>query len=110
MAGMKKISPWEVWWAKVRFEDNPSIIKERPVVVTGTKELLVIALKVTSQPPRSGEYVLLKWKEAGLMKQSTVRVGKRLLLTDNDLVRKMGMLQAQDIINIQKMMRNISAR
>ena len=29
---------WEVWWAKVKFEDEPDIIKIRPVIVFDNKK------------------------------------------------------------------------
>ena len=73
------IKPWEVWFAAVRFEDSPQI-KNRPVVVTSSEAVCVMALKVTSHVPRNewGEYALQHWQAAGLNKPSTVRIGKRL--------------------------------
>lgn len=31
---------WEVWWAKVKFEDEPDIIKIRSVIVFDNKKSL----------------------------------------------------------------------
>ena len=99
------INPWEVWFAAVRFEDSPQI-KNRPVVVTSTGNIYVIALKVTSHNPRNewGEYALQQWQSAGLDKPSTVRIGKRLRLQQSDLVYKIGKLHPQDILNIQRIL------
>lgn len=43
---------WEVWWAKVKFEDEPDIIKIRPVIVFDNKKAYIISFKVTGQMPR----------------------------------------------------------
>lgn len=102
---MMTINPWEVWLAAVRFEDS-SQIKRRPVVVTSSGQVYVLALKVTSHVPRNewGEYALHQWREAGLDAASTVRIGKRLRLQQSDLVHKIGKLQPLDILNIQRIM------
>lgn len=99
------IKPWEVWLAAVRFEDSPQI-KNRPVVVTSTEQIYVIALKVTSHAPRMewGEYALQQWQAAGLSKPSTVRISKRLKLMGRDMVHKIGDLHPLDILNIQRIL------
>lgn len=97
------IKPWEVWFAAVRFEDSPQI-KNRPVVVTSSEAVCVMALKVTSHVPRNewGEYALQHWQAAGLNKPSTVRIGKRLRLQQSDMVHRIGKLHPLDILNIQR--------
>ena len=97
------IKPWEVWFAAVRFEDSPQI-KNRPVVVTSSGAIYVMALKVTSHVPRNewGEYALQHWQAAGLNKPSTVRIGKRLRLQQSDMVHRIGKLHPVDILNIQR--------
>lgn len=97
------IKPWEVWFAAVRFEDSPQI-KNRPVVVTSSGAIYVMALKVTSHVSRNewGEYALQHWQAAGLNKPSTVRIGKRLRLQQSDMVHRIGKLHPLDILNIQR--------
>ena len=97
------IKPWEVWFAAVRFEDSPQI-KNRPVVVTSSGAIYVMALKVTSHVPRNewGEYALQHWQAAGLNKPSMVRIGKRLRLQQSDMVHRIGKLHPLDILNIQR--------
>lgn len=99
------IKPWEVWFASVRFEDSLEV-KKRPVVVTSSGEIYVLALKVTSHAPRNewGEYSLQQWQAAGLKKPSTVRIGKRLRLEYRDMVHKIGRLHPLDIMAIQRML------
>lgn len=35
---------WEIWWAKVKFEDDPSQVKQRPVLVISPSEMYIISL------------------------------------------------------------------
>ena len=95
---------WEVWLAYVKFEDMPDVIKERPVIILADKRAYLISLKVTSAPPREhyyGEYVLKEWRKAGLAKESTVRISKKLKLIETDFVRKLGRVTPIDIMQIR---------
>ncbi len=68
--------------------------------------MFILALKVTSHPPRDewGEYKLAEWQYAGLKKESTVRISKQLRLKESDLVHRIGALHQSDIMNIQRIM------
>lgn len=100
---------WEIWYAKVKFEDNPSVVKERPVLVIENRgDYCIVALKITSHEPREGydnEYGIQQWAEAGLKKTSTIRGTKFLKLTLNDFVNKRGMLQTADILQVMKFLK-----
>jgi len=98
---MMQIKQWDIWWASVRFDDVDEI-KQRPVIVLSSGEILVIALKVTSQPPRVGDYVLSQWQYAGLYKPSTARLDKLLKLEHQEMKYRMGSLHPSDILPIQK--------
>lgn len=105
MTKNERPKPWEVWLAAVKFEDEPSAVKRRPVLVLNDDQVYILSLKITSRPPRSGyfgEYSLLKWQEAGLHKPSTVRTSKKLQLFERDFVHKIGRLTPIDILNIIK--------
>lgn len=95
---MKK---WDIYLADVPFEDVPKT-KIRPVIILDDSTVLIDCLKMTSQRPRSGEYVLQKWQEAGLLKPTTVRISKRLALNPNLLKKRIGSLHPLDILEIQK--------
>lgn len=98
---------WEIWLAKVKFEDNPSVIKKRPVLIISPTVSCIISLKITGHSPRpsyKGEYRIKKWKEAGLDKESTIRVSKKLRLINTDFDYQIGRLQPIDIIEIQKLL------
>ena len=95
---MKK---WDIYFANVPFEDVPQA-KPRPVIVLEDSAVVVDCLKMTSKPPRQGEYVLRYWQEAGLFKPTVVRISKRLLLPSDSVIKSIGTLHPIDIIEIQK--------
>jgi len=98
---------WEIWLAKVKFEDQPKVTKTRPVLVIDKQMGYVISLKITSHPPRNNfekEYEIIGWKQAGLDKVSTIRASKILKMKDKDFVHKIGRLGAADIINLRKIL------
>lgn len=95
---MKK---WDLYFAKVPFEEVPES-KPRPVIVLEDSTVLVDCLKLTGKPPRQGEYVLQRWKEAGLRKPTTVRLSKRLALEPEAFLFRIGALQLIDIVEIEK--------
>lgn len=88
MSGFKR---WDVWWARVAYEDDPSKSDMRPVVIYAENKSFILSLKGTTTPPRKnypGECVLEKWKEAGLPKETTIRTNKRLELIESDFIKK----------------------
>lgn len=98
-------SKWELWYAGVAFEDDPDTVKDRPVVVIDQDHCYFISLKVTTHEPRAyseGEFLLQRWKEAGLDHESTIRCSKRLKLVAGDFRRKIGRLHPTDIILLQQ--------
>ena len=75
----------EVWRIAFEYEDQPGVVKERPVVVGAIDKetLVVLAVKVTGHGPRkefAGEVRLVDWAEAGLDKPSVVRCSNSLLV------------------------------
>jgi hypothetical protein len=104
MAG--SYNKWEIWLARVKFEDSNEI-KERPVLITGTGQAIILALKITTHEPRDyyyGEYSVKHWQESGLREPSTIRSSKRLSLIDTDLVHKIGRLHPFDVIKVQEIL------
>lgn len=101
---------WEVWLAKVAFEDNPSEAKERPVLVIDKKEAYIISFKMTSQKPREkyfGEYPIQFFHEAGLIKPTVIRLSKKLALLEDEFIRKLGRLHPYDINEVIKILNNL---
>ena len=98
---------WEIWLANCAFEDDPSTIKPRPMLILENKVAYILSAKITGACPRSGywgEYSIVYWAEAGLKKPSTIRLSKQINLLATDLKHKLGDLQAVDILGIQKML------
>ncbi|MBI3962031.1 MAG: type II toxin-antitoxin system PemK/MazF family toxin [Deinococcus sp.] len=88
--------------------------KKRPAVVVSSAayhhqrpDLIIVAVTSQIRPPSTvGEVVVAQWREAGLLKPSVIKpvlatVEKSLIL------RKLGRLQADDQIALQKGLREI---
>lgn len=103
-----QINKWEIWSAEYRYEDDPSVTKRRPVLVIDDNCVFPILIaKITSSPPREGyfgEYPIKFWREAGLQKESTVRLSKVLNAEERDLKCKIGRLHPYDIMQIERIM------
>lgn len=101
---MEGINTWDIWLAKVEFEDVQDI-KIRPVVVIKEDIVYVLSIKLTTHEPRysfSGEYRLQFWKESGLKCQTTARLTKTLRIDKNNFIKKIGRLHPTDRFEIYK--------
>lgn len=101
----------EIWLAEFVFEDNPNIKKKRPVLILENGFASVFSAKITSHLPRQnalGEYEIIKWKEAGLLFQSTIRLSKIIRIQDADFYQKLGNLQEVDLLNVLKIIKTMS--
>ncbi len=95
---------WSIWLAKVKY-DYSNQIKKRPVVIINDNTFVIEGFKVTTHEPRKnyvGEYPIIKWKEAGLLSPSTLRLTKIVELRDGDFDCCLGKLQDEDIKNIKE--------
>jgi len=93
---------WDIWYARVKFEDS-DMAKNRPVLVIDGDVGFVLSLKITTHGPRKGypgEYQIVQWKEAGLIAPSVIRISKLLHLPDDSMIKKIGVLQEQDRLRI----------
>ena len=107
MAGTDPLQ-WEIWIAKVYFEDNPAVSKQRPVIVIDvTATYLYVTIKVTGTSPRanySKEYAIKNWKYAGLNKESTARCSKIIRIPRSEMVHYIGTLHPVDIMGIKRIL------
>lgn len=101
---------WEIWYARFKYEET-SEYKERPVLVLENKLVYpILVAKITTHEPRKkfkNEYRIKEWEKAGLDKESTVRLSQVLRLEKNDFLKKIGKLQAYDILSIMREIKNI---
>lgn len=77
--------PYDVWQMAFEYEDQPGVVKVRPVVIGAVdgERAVVLAVKVTGHGPRPefpGEVRLVGWKDAGLDKPSVARCSKTLFV------------------------------
>jgi len=87
---------YEIWQARVRFEDSDTV-KERPVLIWNS-QVFLIAYKMTgtNRGDDRDEYRIRYWKEAGLSKPTSVRLRKVLRLEEGDLQYKIGELDKRE--------------
>lgn len=92
---------YEIWRAKIRFEDSEEI-KEHPVLIWNNQAFL-IAYKMTGtdRGDTQDEYRVRYWREAGLSKPTSIRLRKVLRLTEDDLLYKMGELDERERLVIE---------
>lgn len=92
---------YEIWQAKVRFEESDDV-KERPVLIWNSQVFLV-AYKMTGTDRGDDreEYRIQYWKEAGLLKPTSIRLTKVLRLTKDDLLYKIGELDKRERLRFE---------
>ncbi len=96
-----KLNRYEIWDARVRFEDSDEI-KERPVLIwNNTAFIIAYKMTGTDRGDDNEEYRIEFWKEAGLDKPTSIRIRKVLSLKESDLVRKRGSLDPRDILKFE---------
>lgn len=103
---MTEYKRWEIYWAKVGFEETDES-KIRPVVILNNEIEYVETIKVTTKFPKkydSFDYRLLKSKEAGLKEESTARVSKQPKIFKEYIFKKIGNLKLEDIIKIRHLL------
>lgn len=94
---------WEIWFAEFPFEEDPTIVKERPVIILNVEPLEVLSVKVTSHEVRDKDQYdtpILYWKEAGLNKPSVARISKTMLLDKQNFKNKIGTLHNDDKVSV----------
>jgi hypothetical protein len=99
-----KCRKWEVWFAKVKYEDS-DVVKKRPVLIIGERVGIILSLKMTSHTARDHtDYPLNHWARAGLERETVVRTAKACYLKDSDLVWRMGRISEHDMLQIQSIL------
>ncbi|MCR5425854.1 MAG: hypothetical protein K6E81_03385 [Lachnospiraceae bacterium] len=89
---------YEIWDAHVRFEDSQEI-KTRPVLIWGEYAFIIAYIITgTDRGDTKDEFRIGYWKEAGLDKPTTIRIGKQLQLRKDDLIQRRGRLDPRDIL------------
>ncbi len=93
------MNQWEVWYAQFPYEEDPSITKNRPVIILNVETLECLSVKVTSHDVRDSDEFdtpIVHWEEAGLKRPSVARISKTMNLTKDKFVNKKGILHIDD--------------
>lgn len=94
---MKK---WHIYWANVKYEEGTGE-KRRPVLIINETEAFTLCFKMTSKDRKGDlEYRLIDWKEEGLSKPTTVRIGKKLYFKRGLKFKEIGSISSTDKKNI----------
>ena len=94
---------WEIWFAEFPYEEDRSILKNRPVVILNVEPLEVLSIKVTSHDVRDADRYdtpIQYWSEAGLDKPSIARISKTMFLDRQNFKHKIGTLHDDDKVSI----------
>lgn len=92
-------------------------VKRRPALVLATvssrsfSDLVIVAM-ITSQlegETITGDYKIAKWKEAGLLHPSKIRLAKVVSLETAVLQNKLGCLQKEDRAGVKKELKKVFA-
>lgn len=100
---MPNYHPWDIYWANVAFEDDPTTTKMRPVVILRDGGAFIMSYYATTQSPKPGYdcYPIRSWKESGLDEQTVIRLDKVLKLRPSDIRDYIGRISDQEILLIQ---------
>lgn len=98
---------WDVYWADVPFEDDPTQSKVRPVIIAKDSTVYVLTMRVTTHAPRDYDpydYSLIEWQYANLSAPSVVRIRKLAKLPPEKILSHIGRLHPSDMLGIQTKM------
>lgn len=97
------LNPQDVIWVNYPYEDDATKRKRRPAVIIDkdNNNYEVVVVKVTSQPPRDDyDYEIIEWTKALLKKPSVARASKIEVIAKDDILSKIGTLDAEDFKEI----------
>lgn len=107
MPSMTNFKKWDLVLVSFPFTDL-SAVKRRPALIVSPDNYNVgkdvVIVYVTSQLnslPRPNDYLLRKWKKAGLPKPSLIRM-KFATLDKNIIIKTLGKLEIEDCEEIEK--------
>lgn len=97
------IKKWDIWMARVKFEDSDES-KERPVLIMNNTAYMLFGFKMTGtdRGDHFPEHRIKQWEKAGLTKETSVRLDKALRLDPSTLTSYVGRLEIEDIFQIEQ--------
>ena len=100
---MGKYNIGEVWWLNFPFSDQNKK-KHRPAVVIDGNRIAVLAMYVTSKnKPNPYSIKITDWEQAGLPKESWVRIDRVVQIEEVDIDLKIGELSVHDLQKIEQL-------
>ena len=94
---------WEIWYADFGYEESKES-KDRPALVIEIDGAFYVSAMITSHEQRNvwGDIDIAEWRKAGLDHESTIRLSRVLKLSREHFRKKIGVLSARDIDEVQR--------
>lgn len=95
---MGKYNLGEVWWTQFPFEEIEES-KRRPAVVIDENTIAVLTMMVTSKDKKNPYSIKIDaWQEAGLKRESWVRIDRVVRMDEWRMEKKIGNLSESDLL------------
>lgn len=100
---MGKYNLGEVWWTQFPFEEIEES-KRRPAVVIDENTIAVLTMMVTSKDKKNPYSIKIDaWQEAGLKRESWVRIDRVVRMDEWRMEKKIGNLSESDLLKITQL-------
>lgn len=96
---MHNVHQWDIWLADFPYEEDPTQLSSRPVIVLSVEPLWLLSIKVTKHKVRdfdAFDVAIEKWKESGLKYPSTARISKMARLSTDKFQKQLGTLHPDE--------------
>lgn len=107
---MNRPTRYGVYTARFRFVESDRF-KLRPLIVisqTYGRFGILVAVPVSSTSSRESiDFEIIRWREAGLKKQSVARIHRLTAIPQTDLLEKLGDLNQSDVNKLRNSLKNL---
>lgn len=82
---------------------------KRPAMVlydSGDQDVLIARI-TTQEYSTEADYKILRWKDCNLLAESYIRLGKQATIEKQYIIRRLGILDAQETVIIKSVLRKI---
>ena len=88
--------------------DMKSVSKRPALVLYDAGDLEIVIARITTQEYESPfDFKILKWKEAGLLAESYIRVDKLATIEKRYIIRKLGCLDNEAVARIKEIIKQM---
>lgn len=97
-----EIQEQDIWLAPFPYEEDPSIVKKRPVAIIDVSDPeFALCVKVTKAEPRDCyDTKIERWRVAKLNFPSTARSSKFMLIEKRKFIKRIGVMDFDDYTEV----------